>query len=108
MLVMTEPVNIKSAIILLSYKQERFVAEAVRGALVQEGEAIEIVISDDASPDNTWQQIENEVAAYSGPHRIILNRNPVNLGLMGNLLKAVSLSTAKYLIMAAGDDISES
>ena len=93
--------------ILLSYRQERFIREALQGALAQDYGDLEIVVSDDASPDGTWRIIEEEVARYGGPHRLILNRNPGNLGLMGNLTKAVSLTRAPHLVLAAGDDVSE-
>ncbi len=95
------------ALILLAYKQEKYIAEAMRAAFAQDYSPLEIVISDDASPDGTWRVIEQEAARYSGPHRLILNRNDKNLGLIGNEAKAVGLSTAPYIVMAAGDDVSE-
>ncbi len=95
------------AMVLLSFRQERFVREAVRGALAQDYHDLEIVISDDASPDGTWRIVEEEAQAYRGPHRLILHRNATNLGLMGNLLTAVRLTRAPYLVLAAGDDVSE-
>lgn len=95
------------AMVLLAYKQERFVRDAVRGALAQDYVDLEIVISDDVSPDGTWRIIEEEASRYRGPHRLVLNRNVANLGLMGNLLTAVGLTRAPYLVVAAGDDVSE-
>ncbi|MGE0659222.1 MAG: glycosyltransferase [Reyranellaceae bacterium] len=95
------------AMVLLIYRQERFVREALRGALAQDYQNLEIVVSDDASPDGTWRIVEEEASRYRGPHRLILNRNATNLGLMGNLLAAVRLTRAPYLVLAAGDDVSE-
>ncbi|APX14031.1 glycosyltransferase [Tateyamaria omphalii] len=92
--------------ILLTYNQRDTVAAAVRSALEQTDVALEIVISDDCSPDDTFDVIEKTVAGYSGPHRIILNRNPHNLGLAGNLDKTHELSNGDVLIAAAGDDMS--
>lgn len=102
-----DPAKPRLAFILLTYKQEKYVREAVRAALAQDYENLEVVISDDASPDGTWRIIEEEASSYRGPHRIVLNRNQSNQGLIGNLYAAVRSTAAEYLVMAAGDDISE-
>ncbi len=104
---MSEPSGPAMAIILISYRHENYVADALRGAFAQTYSPLDIVVSDDASPDGTWRVIEEEVARYRGPHRVILNRNQVNLGVVGNIKRAVSLTSAPYLVLAAGDDISE-
>lgn len=104
---MSETALPRMALLILSYRQESFVADAVRGALAQTYPALDIVISDDASPDATWRVIEETAAGYGGPHRLILNRNPANLGLMGNLKHAARLTAAPCLVVAAADDISE-
>ncbi|WP_147114960.1 glycosyltransferase [Tateyamaria sp. syn59] len=92
--------------ILLTYNQRDTVAAAVRSALEQTDVTLEIVISDDCSRDDTFDVIEKTVAGYSGPHRIILNRNSQNLGLAGNLHNMHELSSGDVLIAAAGDDMS--
>jgi len=74
--------------------------------LAQTGPPLEIVITDDASVDDTFAVVEAVVADYTGPHTVILNRNAQNLGLSGNIEKAHELSTGDVLIAAAGDDIS--
>ena len=40
---------------LITYRQERFVREAVRGVLAQTYSPLQVVISDDASPDATFE-----------------------------------------------------
>jgi|GEM_PF-1224015 len=92
--------------ILLTYNQSATVVEAVNSALAQTGPPLEIVITDDASVDDTFSKVEAVVAGYTGPHTIILNRNAQNLGLAGNIEKAHQLSGGDILIAAAGDDIS--
>jgi len=91
---------------LLTYNQQRFVREAVRGALAQTYSPLEIIISDDCSTDRTYAIIEEEVSQYNGPHDIILNRNHTNLGIGGHVNQAVRLSSGELIIGAAGDDIS--
>ncbi|MBY5934982.1 glycosyltransferase [Tateyamaria omphalii] len=90
--------------ILLTYNQRDTVRAAVESALGQTGVQLEIVISDDHSKDDTFDVIQQTVAGYDGPHQIILNRNPQNLGLAGNLDKVHQLSSGDVLIAAAGDD----
>lgn len=92
--------------ILLTYNQSATVAEAVHSALAQTGVPLEIVITDDASVDDTFAKVKAAVAGYTGPHRVILNHNAQNLGLAGNIEKAHDLSSGDVVIAAAGDDIS--
>ena len=95
-----------ASMLLIAYEQATSVREAVEGALAQTWSPLEIVISDDASRDDTWAQIQSAVAGYSGPHRVVLNRNPVNLGIGAHLSHLVALSQGAMLFVAAGDDVS--
>lgn len=92
--------------ILLTYNQAETVKAAVDSALRQAGPPLEIVISDDHSTDATFDVITSTVAGYDGPHKVILNRNPENLGLAGNLDTAHRLSSGDVIVAAAGDDMS--
>ncbi len=94
-------------LLLLAYNQRDFVGQAVAGALAQTYPNLEIVISDDASTDGTFAQMQQAVDGYTGPHRVVLNRNPHNLGIGGNLNRMVDLSHGELLFIAAGDDISK-
>lgn len=93
--------------ILLTYNQRDTVKAAVESALAQDVQPMEIVISDDCSSDGTFAEIQAAVSGYSGPHHVILNHNPENLGLAGNLAKVHDLSTGDIIVAAAGDDLSE-
>lgn len=95
-----------ATLLLLAYQQQATIAAAIEGALRQTYSPLEIVISDDASTDATWVAIERAVAGYAGPHRLILNRNPVNLGIGAHLNRVVALSHGELLFVAAGDDVS--
>ena len=93
--------------VLLSYKQEKYIKEAVEGAFSQTYSPLEIIISDDCSPDRTFEIIEEMAAVYQGPHRIILNRNEKNLGIGAHVQKCFQLSSGEWIVGAAGDDVSE-
>jgi glycosyltransferase involved in cell wall biosynthesis len=95
--------------ILLCYNCEAFIAEAVRSVFAQDyGEPIEILISDDASTDDTFDRVRREVAHYRGPHRVRLNRQSTNSGSKSAHLNDVfPLASGDVLISFDGDDISE-
>lgn len=92
---------------LLAYNQEKYIREAVEGALSQTYEPLEIILSDDCSSDRTFELMQEMAAAYVGPHKVILNRNPNNFGIGSHINKVMDLSIGKYIVGAAGDDISK-
>lgn len=92
--------------LVLAYQQAATIEAAIHGALAQTHVPLEILISDDASTDDTWDAIERTVAGYAGPHRLVLNRNSMNLGIGAHISKMVALSHGELLFVAAGDDIS--
>jgi glycosyltransferase involved in cell wall biosynthesis len=91
---------------LIGYQQQVTIGAAVAAALAQTYSPLEIVVSDDASGDDTFAAMQSAVAGYRGPHRLILNRNPVNLGIGAHLNRVVELSHGELLFVAAGDDVS--
>ncbi|MCR9114280.1 MAG: glycosyltransferase [Rhodobacteraceae bacterium] len=95
----------RCSLLVLTYNQERFVADAVRAALAQEGPPVEIIISDDGSVDDTFAVAEACVAGYDGPHEVILNRNATNMGAIAHTNHVVGMARGDILIPAYGDDI---
>lgn len=92
---------------LFAYNQEEFIREAVEGALAQTYLPLEIVLSDDCSTDNTFGIMEQMANQYEGPHKIILNRNSRNLGLVPHINKVCfEISHGDLIVVAAGDDVS--
>jgi hypothetical protein len=92
--------------VVFTYQQEHLVREAVRGALAQTYSPLEIILSDDASQDRTFEVMQEEVAAYRGPHQIRLNRNPSNLGPARHVNRVFDMVRGELVIVSAGDDIS--
>lgn len=89
-----------------TYNQEVYVRAAVESAFAQTYRPLEILLSDDASGDDTFRIMEEMAAAYAGPHRVRLNRNPRNLGIPGHLDRIMELSEGAFVVQNAGDDIS--
>ena len=93
-------------IILRAYNQETFILEAMEGVFSQTYEPLEILISDDASTDGTFEIIKESVIQYKGPHTIRVNQNTQNLGIGSHLGFSAGLASGEYIVMADGDDIS--
>lgn len=92
--------------LLIAYRQEGVIADAVQAALAQTYEPLEIIISDDASSDGTFAAIEAAVAGYTGPHRVIARRNETNLGITAHLSQLAAMAQGELLFVTAGDDMS--
>lgn len=96
----------RATMLLISYNQEHYIEQALEAAVAQDYANLEIVVSDDASTDSTFERIQTFCAGYVGPHRLIVNRNPRNLGIGANLSHAVGLASGELFFITAGDDIS--
>lgn len=92
---------------LFAYNQEKYIREAVESALHQTYQPLEIILSDDCSTDSTFDVLKDVINGYAGPHKIIVNRNPVNMGVTNHVNKIFHLSGGDLVIAAAGDDISK-
>ena len=90
--------------ILICYNQQNTIEEALSSALAQTYKSIELIISDDCSTDATVEIIK--LFMNGRPTKYKLNVNEKNLGIGGNLSKAISLSSGEFIVPAAGDDIS--
>jgi glycosyltransferase involved in cell wall biosynthesis len=91
---------------ILAYKQENYVAEALAGAFSQTYTPLTIIISDDASTDNTFSNIESICNAYQGPHTVLALRNERNLGIAEHVNKINALAKDELIVWGAADDIS--
>jgi glycosyltransferase involved in cell wall biosynthesis len=94
------------SLILLAYNQESIVKKAAESCLAQDCEPLEIILSDDASTDNTFAVLQSLAAEYIGPHQVRARRNEKNLGIGGHYNRLVEESTGELIVTAAGDDFS--
>jgi len=92
-------------ILLLTYRHEKFIAEAIRGVLSQTYAPLEIVILDDASPDATPEIIATELGRHGGRSDVRVIRNPKNLGFRDNTVRGLAEAHGEFVIRLAGDDI---
>lgn len=64
---------------------------------------IEICVSDNASTDNTKDELEKLCSDFP-QFRILVNRNETNIGVDRNFVKVLSMPSGKYSILKGDDD----
>jgi|GEM_PF-5229009 len=92
------------SIALICYNQEDTIESALKSLVDQTYKNVELIISDDCSRDSTVAIIQKFLSNLNFKYK--LNVNKRNLGIGGNLAKAVSLCSGEFIVPAAGDDIS--
>ena len=90
--------------IILTYRQSQFIRSAVQSALNQEYSPLEIIISDDCSPDNTFEIVQELIQGYHGPHKVLIRRNEKNLGIAQHFCDVMALTHGELIITSGGDD----
>lgn len=98
--------SVRATLLFLAYNQAAFVEQAARSVLAQQCEPVEILLSDDASSDTTFEILERLANEYVGPHQVRVRRNAVNVGIGGHYNKLVQEAAGEFLVTAAGDDFS--
>lgn len=84
---------------MVTYNSAKYVDVAIQSVLASSYTNFELIISDDASTDNTWELIKS----YKD-ERIRAYRNPVNIKEYPNRNKCIDLAKGKYFIFIDGDD----
>ncbi|GGZ63793.1 hypothetical protein GCM10008101_16660 [Lysobacter xinjiangensis] len=94
-----------ATILVIAYRNEATIAEALRSALAQTVPC-EIIVSDDSGGDRTLDVAREVMAGYEGPHRVTIRGTPRNFGLCAHLTELAQLATGEILVCFAGDDAS--
>lgn len=87
------------SVVMPSYNHAKYISKAVDSVLAQDFSDYELLISDDASPDNSWEVI----SGFSDP-RIRSFRQEKNLGPVGNLVFLIKQARGKYIALLNSDD----
>ncbi len=93
--------NDKVSVLIPVYNRPELVVRSIRSALAQTHRNLEIVVSDNASTDSTWQVVQRLAAEDC---RIRVFRNATNLGPTRNWIRALSESTGDYVKVLFSDD----
>jgi len=90
----------KVSVIVPTYNRALYLKEAIQSILDQEFQDFDIIITDNASSDET----ESVVAAFAS-NKICYYKNEANIGVVNNHNKALSLATGTYICVFSDDDI---
>ena len=91
------------SVILCTYNQEKYIAEAIESALMQVcDESFEILIGDDCSTDNTGKIAADYQSRFPEIVRVI--RPEKNGGASQNIVRLVSEAQGEFISICDGDD----
>lgn len=88
------------SVIVPVYNRSIYLKQAIQSALNQTYRNIEIIVSDDCSPESPQAIVES----FDDP-RIRFRRNRKNLGVAGNIISAVKEARGKYVASLNDDDM---
>ncbi|MDB5069505.1 MAG: hypothetical protein JWM87_616 [Candidatus Eremiobacteraeota bacterium] len=88
------------SVIITSYNYGRFIGRAIESVLAQDFRDFELVISDNASTDDSVDVISR----YLHDERIRFIRRPENIGMPANYARAIEASTGRYVAFLSADD----
>lgn len=89
------------SVIIPAWKAGGFIARAVESALVSQGVSVEVVIVDDASPDDTFAILQELAASDT---RVVVDRLPVNGGPSAARNRAIALASGRFIAVVDADD----
>ena len=90
------------SVICLCYNHGRFIREAVESVLNQSYKNIQVIVTDDASTDNTVEEIHSLKVTYPSIELLLLPRNLGNCKAFNEALKLVK---GEFVIDFATDDV---
>lgn len=92
------------SVVMSTYNGAVYVAEQVESILQQTYTALEIIIADDASTDNTYSILKSFTEK---DNRIVLYRNEKNLGYNISFSQACAKATGAFIAISDQDDVWE-
>ncbi|MEI6467576.1 MAG: glycosyltransferase, partial [Verrucomicrobiota bacterium] len=69
--------------VLFAYRHEAFVAEAIHAVAKQTYRPLELIVTDDASPDCTREKIDEALRDFPADISVIRINHPLNQGIPG-------------------------
>lgn len=93
------------SVVMITYGHEKYITESINNILSQQLDAeIELIISDDCSPDNTESIVKKIIKTHSNGHWIKYIKHTQNKGAIPNFVWTLSQAKGKYIAICEGDD----
>lgn len=93
------------SVCVITYGHEKYIKKALESILEQDCNClVEIIISNDASPDTTDSIIKSIISENRTKHVIKYFHHDQNLGMMQNFLFALKQCNGRYIALLEGDD----
>lgn len=94
------------SVCVIAYNHEQFILDCLEGIAAQDYPKIELVISNDASSDNTHSKIKSfiEKIEQSTTIKVKYFNQTKNLGICPNLKFALDQCTGEFIALCEGDD----
>lgn len=91
------------SVLVITYKQEDVIGRTLDAIIAQKDYIYEICVSDDCSPDGTWQILQQYQQQY--PELVKIHRNEPNLGIFENIEQVRTMPSGEIITTVAGDDL---
>lgn len=93
------------SVVMITYGHEKYIQQAIEGIFMQKTKyAVELIISNDASPDNTDEVINKTINNVPANFEVKYTRQTTNLRMIPNFLWALNQAQGKYIAICEGDD----
>lgn len=97
--------KLKVSIVMITYGHERYILDAINGVLNQKVDfEIELIISNDCSPDATDKIIKDFIKESPKGHLIKYHCQNTNIGVLPNFVYALKMAEGEYVALCEGDD----
>lgn len=94
------------SVIIITYKEFSYLYETLDSIFIQDYPSIEIVLTDDCSPDFPENEIREYIESHKGPNIVSYQiiHNEINGGTVKNINIGIQHSSGSYIRIIAGDD----
>lgn len=95
----------KVSVVMITYNHGLFIEKAIESIINQKTNFdFELIISSDASPDNTAEIVHSMIQNHPNGNKIKFTSHPKNIGVMPNFQYALQQATGQYVALCEGDD----
>lgn len=91
--------HVALSVLVPNYNYARYIEETVQSVLAQAGPDIEVIVTDNASTDDSVA-----VVRALGDPRVTVSVNPCNVGFSANLERVAALARGRRMLLLSSDD----